>query len=95
MPLVKFDLHYVRICVILAFLAQWFSSTWRFLKLPLPIFFIFAIISLLMRTGSFISINFNSLHPRMICIKIEKNWPAGSEKDLLAFSDPVENKMKV
>lgn len=44
-----------------------------------PFFFI---ISPRMVAWTFISTNFYSIHPRMICIKFDLNWPCGSGKEL-------------
>ena len=51
-----------------------------------PYFCIFVIISPLKRTCPFIWTNLNSLHPRMICTKFDRNWSSGSgEEDFLNF----------
>jgi hypothetical protein len=44
-------------------------------------FYIFVIISPLKRTWPFIWTNLDSIHPRIICIKIDWFWPVGSEKE--------------
>ena len=53
-----------------------------------PHFYIFAIISPLKRTWSFIWTNLNSLYPRIICTKFDWLWLAGSGKEdfLIKFS---------
>jgi hypothetical protein len=49
--------------------------------MTLPNFCIFLIISPLKRTSPFIWTIWNSLYPRMICIKFDWNWLAGSGED--------------
>jgi hypothetical protein len=52
---------------------------------PHPIFHIFVIISPLKRTWPFIWTNLDSLHPRIICIKFDWIWPAGSGEEDFFF----------
>jgi hypothetical protein len=50
-------------------------------KWPHPIFWIFVIISPLKRTWLLTCAILNSLYLRMICIKFDWNWPAGSREE--------------
>ena len=56
---------------------------WNFLNVFLP----FRNYLPLEKVGSFIWINFNSTHPRMLFAKFGRNWPCGSgEEDFLFLS---------